>query len=124
MLQQVLGVALCGAAGALCRWGLGTVVGKLGGFPAGTLAANLLGCLLLGLLTGLAAERAVVPPALRTPLATGFLGSFTTFSTFSVETVQLAEAGQTLLAGMNVLVSIVGGLVGAALGLWIARRLG
>jgi CrcB protein len=121
-MAQALGVALCGALGALCRWGLGLAVGKLGAFPAGTLAANLLGCLLLGLLTGLGAERELVPAPLRLPLATGFLGSFTTFSTFSVETVQLAQRGHSALAVANVLVSIVGGLGGAVLGLWLARR--
>ncbi len=125
MMVRVIAVAACGAAGALCRWGLSAAVGKVGGaeFPAGTLSANLLGCLLLGLLTGLALGSPRVPDAVKLPLGTGFLGSFTTFSTFAVDTVQLYQHGHPVLAALNVVISIVGGLLGAGLGLSLGSRL-
>jgi len=119
----VAAVAGMGALGALSRWGLGKLVNGLlpGAFPWGTLAANALGCLLLGVATGL--STALLPPHLRVPVATGFLGSFTTFSTFSVESVRLAEQGQLALAAGNVVGSLVMGLAFAALGLSLGRAL-
>lgn len=123
-MPVALGVALMGALGALSRWGLGALVNRFvtGPFPAGTFVANALGCLLLGLVTGLSSE--LLPSHLRIPLATGFLGSFTTFSTFSVESVKLAEQGAWALAALNVLGSVVVGLLGAGAGLWLSRSLG
>lgn len=120
--QVALGVAGMGALGALSRWGVGLAVGRLlpGAFPWGTLAANALGCLLLGVATGLSAE--VLPAHLRVPIATGFLGSFTTFSTFSVESVKLAQQGAWGLFAGNVVGSVAIGLLGAAAGLWLAAR--
>jgi CrcB protein len=120
----VLGVAGMGAAGALSRWAVGMLVSRAvpGAFPWGTLAANALGCLLLGVVTGLSAE--LLPAHLRVPIATGFLGSFTTFSTFSVESVKLAEQGAWGLLAANVLGSVVVGLLGAGAGLYLGRALG
>jgi len=110
-----------GALGALSRWGLGALVQKCVSmdFPLGTMTANLLGCLALGAVTGLSAD--VLPAHVRVPLATGFLGSFTTFSTFSVESVKLAEQGAWGLLAANVLGSVVLGLLGAAVGLALGR---
>ena len=121
---MALSVAFMGALGALSRWGLGALVDRwvTGSFPAGTFVANALGCLLLGLVTGLSSE--FLPAHLRVPLATGFLGSFTTSSTFSVESVKLAQQGAWALAALNVLGSVVVGLVGAGMGLWLSRSLG
>ena len=118
-----LGVAVMGALGALSRWGVGVWVGKLvpAGLPLGTLVANLLGCLVLGAVTGLSAD--LLPPHVRTPLATGFLGSFTTFSTFSVESVKLAEQGAWGLFAANVVGSVGLGLLGAFGGLALGRGL-
>lgn len=120
----VLGVAGMGALGALSRWGLGKLVTGLlpGAFPFGTLAANVLGCLVLGVVTGLSAD--ALPASVRVPLATGFLGSFTTFSTFSVESVKLAEQGAWGLFAANVVGSVVVGLVAAGVGVWVGRGLG
>ena len=119
-----LGVALMGALGALSRWGLGALVDRLvtGEFPAGTFLANALGCLLLGVVTGVSAG--ALPDHLRLPLATGFLGSFTTFSTFSVDSMKLLEQGAWGLAAANVAGSVLVGLCGAGVGLWIGRSLG
>ena len=118
------GVAALGALGALSRWGLGLAVDRVAPslFPLGTLAANALGCLLLGVVTGLSVDH--LPAGLRVPMATGFLGSFTTFSTFSVESIKLAEQGAWGLVAANVIGSVVVGLLGAGLGLAIGRGLG
>ena len=113
-----------GGLGALSRWGLGALVSRFvsGSFPAGTFLANALGCLVLGVVTGWSAD--ALPEHLRVPLATGFLGSFTTFSTFSVESVKLLEQGAWGLAAANVVGSILVGLSGAGLGVWVGRGLG
>ncbi len=116
-LRIAFGIAACGALGALCRWGVTLASARwfAGSFPVGTLVANALGCLLLGVLTGISVE--ILPPDLRIPLSTGFLGSFTTFSTFSVESVRLAEQGQPLLAGAYLFASVGVGLGCATAGL-------
>ena len=122
-LVVVASVAVMGALGALSRWGLGRLVQAAipGSFPWGTLAANALGCLVLGMITGISS--ALLPDHLRVPIATGFLGSFTTFSTFSVESVRLVEQGSYGLAAGNVVGSLVVGLVFAAIGLSLGRAL-
>lgn len=123
--STVVAVAGCGALGALSRWALGAAVqAAVGGrFPWGTLAANVLGCFVLGLVTGIGLSSDRLPPSVRTPLATGFLGSFTTFSTFSVETVRLVEQGAWPLAAVNVGGSLVVGLGAALAGLAVGRWL-
>ncbi|MBX5474708.1 MAG: fluoride efflux transporter CrcB [Thermoleophilia bacterium] len=110
-----LGVALLGGIGALFRYRLdGFVQRRVGGeFPLGTLAVNLLGAFCLGVLTGLS----VVGDALLLA-GTATLGSFTTFSTWMLETERLAEEGEERLAGANVAVSFGGGLLAAILG-WL-----
>ena len=88
-------------------------------FPVGTLAVNLSGTLMLGLLTGLAAHHGLSARAL-TVLGTGLLGAYTTFSTFSWETVRLLEDGAVAEAALNVAGSLALGLVAAAAGLGLA----
>jgi CrcB protein len=90
-----------------------------GAFPAGTLTINITGSLLLGLLTGLAAHHGLSPQAL-TVLGTGLLGSYTTFSTFSYETIRLLEDGAVAEATLNVAASLALGLAAAAAGLGLA----
>ncbi len=92
-------------------------------FPWGTLAVNLLGCLLVGFLAGLLQERLLVAPAARTFVLIGLLGGFTTFSTFGLETVALARDGNLALALANVAVSVVAGLAAVVLGAGAARAL-
>ena len=90
-----------------------------GAFPTGTLTVNLSGSFLLGLLTGLAAQHGLAPQAV-TVLGTGLLGAYTTFSTFSYETVRLLEDGAVAEAALNVVGSLALGLAAAAAGLGLA----
>lgn len=90
--------------------------------PWGTLAINVSGSVLLGLITGLALHHHV-PATVEELLGTGFCGAYTTFSTFSFETVRLVEEGRVLAGLANVLVSVVVGLLGAAAGIGLGLAL-
>ena len=105
-------VALAGALGAPLRYLVDTVISDRaqGRFPLGTLVVNISGSFALGLLGG--ATRAT-----HEVLGTGLIGAYTTFSTFSFETVQLVEEGQARSAAINVLISLVVGSLAAAAGL-------
>lgn len=90
-------------------------------FPWGTLAVNLTGCLVIGLLAGLFEQRWLAAPTLRTFLLIGVLGGFTTFSTFGFETFELARGGGLVLALGNAAASVLLGVAGVALGAALAR---
>ncbi|MEV2214121.1 fluoride efflux transporter CrcB [Streptomyces sp. NPDC050997] len=89
-------------------------------FPWGTLAVNVTGCLILGLLTGAAAAGAAGSP-LQLLLGTGLCGALTTYSTFSYETLRLTETGAGLYAAVNVVASVVAGLGAAFAGVGLAQ---
>ncbi len=112
-----------GCVGAACRYGVGLLSVRLagGGFPWGTLAVNLAGCFLIGLVFGLAERVLWLTPAFRLFIVTGFLGAFTTFSSFAVETVNAANGGSLRLAVFNVLLNNVGGLLLVLLGMRAAQ---
>jgi CrcB protein len=116
---QVVLIAIAGAAGALSRYGIGSAVGGRS-FPWSTLGINLAGSFALGLVLHLARLRDW-PQDLTLPIAVGFLGAFTTFSTFSVETFDLLRADRALEAAGYVAVSVLGGLAAAACGYAVAR---
>ena len=117
-------VAVGGALGALARYGVQLgLPHSPGAWPWATVAVNLTGCLLIGLLLAVLLARAPDHPWLRPFLATGVLGGYTTFSTFSVDAVQLVEAGRWPLAVAYVLVSVLGGLAAVVLGLGVGRRM-
>jgi CrcB protein len=107
------GVAVCGAAGTFARFFLDALVSSRVGreLPFGTLAVNLLGAFVLGLLAG-----AVLDPAVYRLAGTALIGAYTTFSTWMLETHRLVEEGQLRSAAANVLVSLFAGLALAALG--------
>jgi CrcB protein len=111
-------VAAAGFAGALARFWLGGyIAAKLGTpFPWGTFVINITGAVSLGLLTGLAG-RGSVSPDLRTVIGTGFLGAYTTFSTWTLETVRLMQSGSYRLALANIGLSALTGLLAAGCGL-------
>jgi len=120
---MLLAVFVGGGTGAACRYGLGRFVGERygGEFPLGTFLINVTGCFALGLLaTALAATRhdAALPTAL---LATGFLGGYTTFSTYALEGLLLYNDGSRRLAVAGLLGPVVAGLLAAALGAGVAR---
>ena len=124
-MTQILAIAAGGAIGALLRyWTSIAVHGRLGmAFPYGTLAVNVLGSLLMGFLYVWLIDRMAAGPALRAFLLVGVLGAFTTFSTFSMETLNLLEAGHPGKALANVLVSVLVCVTAAALGVFAARQL-
>ncbi len=115
-MTQLLLIGAGGFCGSIARW-----AGALfPAFPAGTLAVNLSGSLLLGLILGLA-ERSVLPAELRVPVGVGFIGAYTTFSTYMLESWRLLEVGEYGTAAVNLGGSIGLGLVAVGLGLLIGR---
>lgn len=92
-------------------------------FPYGTLAVNLVGSLLMGVLMATALQTTVLSPVVRLALTTGVLGGFTTFSTFSYETMRSIQTGAFGLALGNVLANVVGGLLACTAGWAGAKRL-
>ncbi len=123
--MTVAGVAIAGALGALARYGLGGFIANRnpGAFPVETLVVNVSGSLVLGFVFVLMTERFLPHPALRTSLTVGFLGAYTTFSTFSLETFRLVEDGAIGLAALNVLASVVAGIIAVYLGVVVGRAI-
>jgi CrcB protein len=113
-------VVLIGGAGSVVRFLADGVVGSAAGrdFPVGTLAVNLSGAVILGLLTGLALDHDQALLA-----GTAAVGSYTTFSTWMLETQRLGEERQIWPAVANIVVSVVLGVAAALAGQWIAGRL-
>lgn len=120
---NALAVCFGASLGALCRWLLGVWLNGPGAaWPWGTLAVNLGGGYLVGLLLGLLAGQPEVPVWLRLFLLTGFLGGMTTFSTFSGETVSMLMRGAYLSAGGYAAISLLGSLAATVLGFYTAGR--
>ena len=119
--MKFLLVFIGGGLGAMARYFVTTnLVGKLGNFPIGTMTVNILGSFLMGVVVGIIAGRASLENV-RLLLAAGFLGGFTTFSSFSAETLTLIQGGQIFSAMTNILVSVVAGLAACFAGLTLIR---
>jgi fluoride exporter len=118
-------IGVAGFAGAISRYGVeGWVSNRArGAFPWGTLVVNSSGCLVLGFLFTILTERFLPHPTLRAALTIGFLGAYTTFSTFAFETVRLAEDGASLLASANALASLGLGIAAVYAGISLGRAL-
>lgn len=115
-------IALGGALGALGRYGLSTWIANRGNslFPWGTFVVNILGCFLLGVFYVLGTEKLLIHPQLRSMITVGFLGAFTTFSTYSVETINLLRNGEIKTALLYVVGSVGIGLLAAWVGMLTA----
>lgn len=115
-------VGLAGAVGALARYGLGMMIDSIGpsAFPVSTLLINLSGSFLLGWLTHMFLRTGKLSPQFVTIVGTGMIGSFTTFSTFSVETIRLLNESRIGLALLYVFLSITLGLGSS----WLGYRVG
>ena len=117
-------LTLLGACGTLARYWLQGWLQSHSyiGFPAGTLGVNLLGCFLLGAVGQLALQHLWFPPEWRIGITIGFLGAFTTFSTFSWESVRMLEDGEWLPALLYIGASVIGGLLAVMIGIKLAAR--
>jgi CrcB protein len=119
--MKVVLIAIAGAAGALTRYGIATAIG-VRSFPWATLAINLTGSFLLGTLITAGIHRGW-PENVVIPLSIGFLGAYTTFSTFSYETFTLGRADRFVSAALYVAVSVTGGILAACAGYLLAKRI-
>jgi CrcB protein len=123
-MQQILLIALGGSLGAVARYGLSTLVYQLTSesFPWGTLVVNVSGSFLIGALVELFDSVLIAPPW-RNFLTIGFVGAYTTFSTYSLETINLLRDAEFRLAAINVVASNIAGLLFAVLGIYSSRLL-
>jgi len=121
----VFWVAIGGSLGASARYGVNVLFARLFGssFPWHTLLGNILGCLIMGVLTELMALKLNVSQEVRAMLTTGVLGGFTTFSAFSLDVALLVERKAMLAAGSYVASSVLLSLIGVFAGLHLARAL-
>ena len=124
-MTQLLAIAAGGSIGAVLRYvassGVHLWLGRV--FPYGTLLVNVLGSFIMGLLYELFLQRISVSDEVRALLLVGILGAFTTFSTFSMETISLIEQGDLSKAVLNVLLSVILCLSAAWFGLFVVRQL-
>jgi CrcB protein len=111
-MYRIFLIGVAGLAGTLARYWLSGWADERWGmtFPIGTMIVNLLGCLAMGFLFQATAERFLVDPIIRTAILVGFLGGFTTFSSFGIQTFTLLRDGELFLATINVVVSNVAGI--------------
>jgi CrcB protein len=123
--QKILLVALAGAIGTLARYALGGAVQRVtpASFPYGTLVVNVAGCVLFGVVWALAEERLMITPETRTILLVGFMGAFTTFSTYAFETTAFLRDGQWATGAANLLAQNLLGIAALLLGLVLGRAL-
>jgi CrcB protein len=120
-MTKLLVIFLAGGAGSVARYLVSGWVQRQGteSFPLGTLVVNVLGCLLIGFLTAAFSGRFLLREEYRIMITVGFIGGFTTFSTFGLETFTLLDDGQVMRAMMNVLLSVALGMVAV----WFGYRL-
>jgi len=125
MLTKILYLSVGGTAGTLSRYWLSGVAQRLAGnsFPLGTVSVNLLGCLLFGAVWGFFENRMLPGSEVRLLVLTGFMGAFTTFSTYMFETAELVKYGQMAMALLNVVGQSVAGLALVLAGIALGRLL-
>ena len=124
ILTVIIAIAAGASCGALLRYFIsGALNPRLAFFPLGTLVCNLAGAFLIGIITAYLASRVTITPALKLFLVTGFLGSLTTFSTFSLESVNLLLQDATIRAIAHTLLHLCGSVILAFLGLILGHKL-
>jgi CrcB protein len=124
-MQQLLYIGIAGFCGSVSRF---LVAGwasslSLGRFPIGTMTVNVIGSLLLGFIYTLSIDRLAIHPDLKLAITVGFLGSFTTFSTFSLETFNLFKAGDIYLSLINILMNLFFSIAAVLVGITAAKLL-
>lgn len=124
-MYRIFLIGVAGLAGTLARYWLSGWADERWGmtFPIGTLIVNLSGCLAMGFLFQATAERFLVDPIVRTAILVGFLGGFTTFSSFGIQTFTLLRDGELFLATINVVVSNVVGIAFVWAGYAVSKSL-
>ncbi|HEX7836247.1 MAG TPA: CrcB family protein [Kofleriaceae bacterium] len=121
-MVRILLVFGAGGAGSVARYLVALAIGRRG-FPYATLAVNLVGSFLIALILELALVRKDVPANLQLALTTGFMGGFTTYSSFNFETTRLVLDGHPVRGAANVAITLAGGFAAGLFGLWLARRI-
>jgi CrcB protein len=124
-MMNILFIGIGGFLGAISRYGVALWIGQRWGrsFPLGTFMINISGSFLIGLLMSLFTERFMVNPQWRLLFVVGFLGAYTTFSTFEYETGTLLKDGEWMIAMLNVLLSVIVGFVALKVGEMIAKSI-
>jgi CrcB protein len=122
-LEKIVYIAVAGAAGTLARYGVVAVLQRQGypGLPWGIFVANMIGALLFGVIWSVLEDRGISNENLRAFVLVGFLGAFTTFSTFAFENVQMARASEWGWFAANMILTNAGGLVAVYAGFRLAR---
>lgn len=120
-----IAIAMGGVLGCWARYAMTNLVQAIYGreFPYATLSINVLACFMMGFLFEETLQRLTISPVLRVGILTGFIGGFSTFSTFAMETLLLAEQGEPARGLLYVLVSIIFGLTAVTGGVYLARNL-
>ena len=123
--MKIFYLGIFGGMGCVARYMVSGWVYNFAGkaLPYGTLAVNVLGSLALGLIMEGSLRSTLLSPELRFGLTVGFMGGFTTFSTFSYETVRLLEEGSMVAAGANILLNVTVCIVAALVGIYLARQM-
>jgi CrcB protein len=121
----VLAIAVGGSLGAVSRYGIGEFVERrvVSVFPWDIFVVNMTGCLAVGILVSAVVDRHHTPEWLRLGLITGFVGAYTTFSTFSQDLYDLGQARQFAVLSLNLAASVCGGVLAVLAGTWIGRML-
>jgi CrcB protein len=125
MDRNILLVGVGGLAGSILRYLVALYFARqaTSGFPFGTLAVNLAGCFLIGILFAISEKGDLLSPEMRVLLTTGFCGGFTTFSTFSYESIRLIQDGELLFVALYAGGSVVAGLLLTYLGMLLIRSI-